>query len=201
MTANRSLMTRLLLTSAIALAIPLAAQARSPGGGCGDHEMRMGPGMQDRQGMRCEHCDHDRRGGWDREDGEQLPPMLRRLELSDAQRDQIRELMRSQSETMRAGAEAHRKTHDELRQLPMSDNYSEAKLKALAEASGKAAAEMAELRARTARQLHQLLTPEQRQQLAKMSEQRMERREERMERRKERMEQRAPAAAAPEGSR
>ena len=120
--------------------------------------------------------------------------MLRRLDLSDAQRDQVRELMRSQSETMRTRAEAHRKTHDELRQLPMSEDYSEAKLKALAEASGKAAAEMAELRARTARQLHQILTPEQRQQLAKQSEQRMEGREERMERRE-------PAAAAPEGGR
>ncbi len=191
MTTNRSLMTRLLLTGAVALTIPLAAQARPPGGGCGDHEMRMGPGMHD---MQCEHCDHDRRGGWDRDDGDQLPPMLRRLDLSDAQRDQVRELMRSQSETMRTRAEAHRKTHDELRQLPMSEDYSEAKVKALAEASGKAAAEMAELRARTARQLHQILTPEQRQQLAKQSEQRMEGREERMERRE-------PAAAAPEGGR
>ncbi|TAK50872.1 MAG: periplasmic heavy metal sensor [Gammaproteobacteria bacterium] len=185
MTTNRSLITRLLLASAVALAIPLAAQARGPGGDCCDHAMHGGPGMQ---------C-------MDRSEGDQLPPMLHRLDLSDAQRDQVRELMRSQSETMRARAEAHRKTHDELRQLPMSEDYSEAKLKALAEASGKAAAEMAELRARTARQLHQLLTPEQRQQLGKMSEQRTEWREERMERRKERMERRAPAAAAPEGGR
>ena len=60
---------------------------------------------------------------------------------------------------------------------------------------------MAGLRARTARQLHQILTPEQRQQLAKQSEQRMEWREERMERREERMERSEPAAAAPEGGR
>ena len=198
MPANRSLMTRLLLASAVALAIPLAAQARPPGGGCGDHEMRMGPGMHDKQ---CEHCDPERRGGWDREEGDQLPPMLRRLDLSDAQRDQIREVMRSQSETMRTRAEAHRKAHDELRQLPMSDDYSEARVQALAAASGKAEAEMAELRARTARQLHQILTPEQRQELAQQSEQRKAKREERMENRKERMERRAPAATTPEGDR
>ena len=75
MTTNRSLMTRLLLASAVALAIPLAAQARPPGGGCGDHEMRMGPGMHDMQGMRCEHCDHDRRGMGPR-GRRSLPPML-----------------------------------------------------------------------------------------------------------------------------
>lgn len=176
MSMDRSLTTRILLAGAIALAVPLAVQARPFSGERCDHDKHGGPGMHGMYG------DHDRHGGWDRPDGERLPRMLSNLDLSAAQRDQVRELVRAQADAMRDKAAALRTVHEELRALPLSPDYSEAKVKALAEASGRAAAEMAELRVRTARRIHELLTPEQRKAL-----------EERHERRAEWRERRGPA--------
>ncbi len=162
MTAKRSLMTRLLLTSVVALAIP-AVQAQPPDGKDGDPGMKAGSGMYD---MEHEYYRHHRPWGREQADGEHLPPMLRGVDLTDAQREQVRELMRSQSDAQRVKREALRKSHEDLWNLAMSDDYSDASLKERAAAHGRAVAEMAELHARNARQVYQLLTPEQRRQLS-----------------------------------
>lgn len=161
MTAKRSLMTRLLLTSVVALAIPVAL-ARPQDGEGGDPGMQAGSGMCD---MEHEHHRHHRPRGREQADGERLPPMLRGVELTDTQQEQVRELMRSQSDAQRVKREALRKSHEDLRNFALSDDYSDAGLKERSATHARAVAEMAELHARNARQVYQLLTPEQRKQL------------------------------------
>lgn len=97
--------------------------------------------------------------------GEHLPPFLRDLKLSEAQRDRIFDLMQTQAPAMRKQAKAMRKSQMELRQLGMSDEYSEAKAKALADANAQAMARMGQLQASTSHQVYLLLTPEQRKQM------------------------------------
>lgn len=139
---------RLLAAASVALAIPLGAAA-FPGGpdghpGCGSFAGRGGPGMG----------------------GETMPPHLRGLNLSEAQRDKIFEIMHAQAPLMREKAKAVRKAEDDLRALAAADDYSDAKARTLADTAAKAISEMSLARARAERQVFETLTPEQRRQLA-----------------------------------
>ena len=138
---------RFLVAASVALAIPLSAAAfhGHPGGhhGCGDG----GPGMMG---------------------GEMMPPHLRGLNLTEAQRDKIFEIMHAQVPTMRDKAKALRKTEDDLRALTAAADYSDAKARSLADAAAKAMSEMTLARAKAERQVFEVLTPEQRKQLAEM---------------------------------
>lgn len=162
MTEKRFLKTCLLITGAVALAGPGAVLAHPAGGGRYGHEMYADPGMCDMQPQERWHRRHEGRNG---PDGERLPPMLRGVELSDSQREQIREIMRTQAEDMRTRGEELQQTREALRSLALSEDFSEAKLKELAAAHGRAVAAMAGQHALNARRIHQLLTPEQRKQL------------------------------------
>ena len=141
---------RFLAAAGIALVLPLTAAAFSgPHGGhhgCGDFAAHGGPGMG----------------------GGMMPPHLRGLNLSEPQRDKIFEIMHAQAPAMRDKAKAWRKAEDELRALTASPDYSDAKARSLADASAKAMADMTLARARTERQVFDVLTPEQRQQLSEM---------------------------------
>lgn len=144
---NRTLI-HFMLASGIALGLPLAAGARpmmDGPEGCGSPMQMMGE-----RGM---------------PGGEHLPPFLRDLKLSEAQRDRIFDLMQAQAPAMREQAQAMRKSQMELRQLGMSDEYSEARAKALADANAQAMARMGQLQASASHQVYQLLTPEQRKQM------------------------------------
>lgn len=125
-TDQRSLMTPLLLTSAVVLALPVAALASPPAGDHQEHEMGAGPGMG---GMPCEQRMLHRRGEWRTPDGEYLPPMLQCLDLSDTQRRQIREIVPAQADTQRARGEELRKAREARHNLTMSEDYSETKVK------------------------------------------------------------------------
>lgn len=154
MNIQKHTLARFLIASSIALGVSLSAHAnpmmdgvgQGPGGHMGMHGMS-GPGMQ---GM-----DH-------------MPRFLHGLNLSEAQRDKIFELMHAQMPAMREKAKGLHKAHMELRQLEMSPDYNEAKVKALTEANAKTMAEMAQMRARTAHAIYQMLTPEQRKQIDEM---------------------------------
>lgn len=142
-TISRSNIKRFLLAASVALALPLGVMAYGdphPGGhrGCGP----MG--------------------------GEMMSHHLKALNLTEAQRDKVFEIMHTQAPAMRDKAKALRKTEDDLRALSASADYSDAKAKALAEASARAMADMSLARARSERQIYELLTPEQRKQLAEM---------------------------------
>lgn len=137
-----------ILASSIALALPLAADARPMASG---HESCGGPmQMMGERGM---------------PGGNHLPPFLRGLNLSEAQRDQIFDLLHAQAPAMREQAKALHKSRMELHRLGMSDEYSEAKAKALAEANAQTMARMGQLQASASHQIYLLLTPEQRKQL------------------------------------
>lgn len=97
-----------------------------------------------------------------------MPPHLRGLNLTEAQRDKIFEIMHAQAPAMRDKAKALRKAEDELRALTAAADYSDAKAKSLADAGAKAMSEMTLARAKAERQVFEVLTPEQRKQLAEM---------------------------------
>src|SRR5574343_1386225 len=143
---------RFLIAAAVALAVPLSAVAFGGAHGapshCGGAEM---PGKAGHRGP-----------------GEMMPPYLRGLELSEAQRDKVFAILHAQAPAMREKAKAVQRAEADLRGLAMSAEYSEARARALADASAKAMAEMTLARLATDRQVLEVLTPEQRKQAAEM---------------------------------
>jgi len=145
---TRLILTRFMIASSIALGMPHSADAfpmKAEPDGCG-----VPPQMMGERGM---------------PDGNHLPPFLSGLDLNDAQRDKIFDLMHAQAPAMRGQAKALHKSQMELRQLGLSGEYSAAKAQALAEASAGIMAKMAQMHARTDQQIYRILTPEQRKQL------------------------------------
>ena len=136
-----------LIAAGLALAVPLAAQARPmmEGKGYCDRPMQM-KSMRDGQGG------HDgmRHG-------------MRGLNLSEEQRDKLFELRHAQAPVMREHAKTARAAQRELRDLAGAETFDAQRAKTLAEASAQARSEMAQLRARNQHAVLQILTPEQRQ--------------------------------------
>ncbi|UCV18751.1 Spy/CpxP family protein refolding chaperone [Ferribacterium limneticum] len=148
-TTPNSNIKRFLIAASVALAIPLSAAAF---GGHGSHagcsmEAHGGPG-------------HHMMGG------NMLPPHLRGLNLTEAQQDKVFEIMHAQAPVMRDKAKALRKAESDLRALTSAADYSEAKARALADEAAKAMSEMTLARAKADRQVFEVLTPEQRKQMA-----------------------------------
>ncbi len=106
--------------------------------------------------------------GCDAVPGEAMAPQLRHLDLSEGQRDRIFELLHAQAPALRDKAKAARQAEEQLRALSLSPDYSEAKARALADASAKAMAELRLQRAQSDHALSQLLTPAQRTKLAEL---------------------------------
>jgi len=148
---------RFLAAAGLALAIPLAVAAGQGGPrGAGNCSALEGLGHFDRHGGDMGHP------------GRMGPHYLRALNLTEAQRDQVFELMHAQAPQMRDMAKAHQKVEEDLRKLAAGPDYSEAKARTLGDALGKSVSEMAMARARTDRQIFEILTPEQRQQMAEL---------------------------------
>lgn len=95
-----------------------------------------------------------------------VPPFLRRLDLTEAQRDRVFDILHAQAPDMRRQAKSLHKARQELRDLALSDRYDEGRAKGLADAAAQAMAGMALLRARSDHAIFALLTPEQRQEMA-----------------------------------
>jgi periplasmic protein CpxP/Spy len=141
---------RILAAAVLALAAPLTVSAApGPQGEC--------PGM-DVHGPQG--------GGHGAEAGRAPLAGLRGINLSEAQRDKIFEILHAQEPAMRERAKAELKANEELRKLATAPDYNEARVRALSETIGKAAAESALARVKTDRQIAEVLTPEQRKQLA-----------------------------------
>jgi Spy/CpxP family protein refolding chaperone len=166
----------LMLAACLAIASPLAALADSP--------TPMSPGMdgpgRDRGMAECPmHGDgpgHGMMGGgmmhggfmFDGDDG--VPPPLRRLNLTDAQQDKIFSITHAQAPQARELRKAVGKAGRDLHDLMKDAKYDEAKAKKAADALGKAVADAVLLHARTHHQILDVLTPEQREQLARHAE-------------------------------
>lgn len=142
---NKHTVTRLLIASSIALAVPLAAHAD--------------PMMDGWGGRMHRHGAHGMFGADD------FPRFLRGLSLTDAQREKVKTIVQAQAPAMQEKAKEARNARMELWSLSMSGQYDEAKAKSLADGGTKAMAEIALMRARSGSQIYQVLTPEQQTQL------------------------------------
>lgn len=136
-----------LLVSSLGLGVPATASA--------DDQRRVSASGDWRGG-------HMSRGG--REYGG-ATRMLRGLDLSEAQRDQIFEIRHAQAPAMRAQMKAVRAARQDLRELALAPQYDAAQAQALADALAKATSQMALMRMDAMRKVLAVLTPEQRQKL------------------------------------
>ncbi len=91
---------------------------------------------------------------------------LHGLGLSEAQNDQVFEIMHAQAPKMRAQSKAVRAARAELDALSTAPNLDAAQLRAASDKLARALADMSESRVRTRQQIFQVLTPEQRQVVA-----------------------------------
>jgi protein CpxP len=103
---------------------------------------------------------------------------LRGLDLTEAQREQVRGIFKEQAPAMRERMEIARKAHQELRAASLAASFDGARVRELADTAAKALADTAVLRAEAMGKVVALLTPEQR---AKLEERRA-RHEERRQR-------------------
>jgi Spy/CpxP family protein refolding chaperone len=90
---------------------------------------------------------------------------LRQLQLTDAQRDQIFTIFYDQSAATRERMKLVHRAREALRVAALSPGFDHAQARSLADAAGKALADMALMRAETMSRVAALLTPEQREKL------------------------------------
>src|SRR5690606_33554725 len=134
-----------------------------------------GPGKDGPRGDRQDACrGHFHKGahGHFHRTGMHRGHMLRGLDLTEAQRDKLFELRHAQAPKVRELGKTLRSSQRELRQLSMSDSFDEAKAKQLADQASQAGAGLALLRAQLQHETLEVLTPEQREKLAKRAEMR-----------------------------
>jgi periplasmic protein CpxP/Spy len=136
-----------LLASGIALALPAQAHP-GPGFGAGMHEMRGGHGAGEFGTMR----------------------LFRRLELTEAQRDQVFKIFHEQAPALREKMRAVRQAREALREAASAPTFDSARVRELADAQGRAIADAAVMRAETMSRVVALLTPEQRAKLDEVRE-------------------------------
>ena len=96
--------------------------------------------------------------------GDHLPPFLRGLDLSDAQRDKIFELQHAMQPRQRELMKAVHSSRDALHDLAHGDGFDAKQARQLADQHARAVSELALLHAETGAKLRALLTPEQRKQ-------------------------------------
>lgn len=92
---------------------------------------------------------------------------LRHLDLSEAQQDKLLAIMHAAAPQQRAQMKAERRAHDALRALGTAPQFDEAKAGAAARDLGQAVAAAALLRARIEAQVLAVLSPEQRERMAR----------------------------------
>jgi Spy/CpxP family protein refolding chaperone len=94
-----------------------------------------------------------------------MPPFLRDLKLTEAQQDKLFTLMHEQLPKIREQAKAVLKPVEELRRQASMGQFDADQARTLAEAHGRAVAQMTLIHAELDAKVHELLTPEQRKQL------------------------------------
>jgi periplasmic protein CpxP/Spy len=152
--AQTRILRSLVVALGLALAAPLAVQAH---GGFDGHG---GP----HRGFHHKHGSGDHRG-----------ESFRKLNLSEAQRDKIFELRHAAEPAMRAKAKELRTVRGDLSGIATADRFDESRATALVNQSARAEAELTLMRLRLKNQIHNVLTPEQRQLAAQTRKQRFER--------------------------
>jgi protein CpxP len=87
---------------------------------------------------------------------------LRSLNLSEAQRDQVFKIFHEQAPAVREQMKQMRLARTDLAQAAGGDRYDAERVRAAAEAQGKAVTQLALLRAQSMQRVNAVLTPEQR---------------------------------------
>jgi len=116
---------------------------------------------------------------------DQLMRGIRRLDLEDEQRENVRAIMQGLKTETSPVMQKTRAVHLQLRELIKADVYDESAIAALAVQEGDFAAERMMITSRALSQVYGQLTPEQRDELATMAMDRQERRDERRTQRPE----------------
>ena len=99
-------------------------------------------------------------------DGHMLGFYGRKLDLTDAQRAQVKDIMTKEKPTIQPMILQMAQGHQQLQQLVMSGAFDEAKVRALATQQTQNMTELTVQRARIASELYQVLTPEQKTKLS-----------------------------------
>ena len=96
--------------------------------------------------------------------------MLRHLDLSDAQRDQVFKIFHDQSPAMHERMKAARAAREDLEKLAFASAFDRARARAIADTEAKAIADMELLRAESMARVREILTAEQRAKLDQLRE-------------------------------
>jgi len=156
MLTKKSALAAALAAGIIGLAVAAPASAR-PHGGYGHHHGADGPGFEGRGGPR----------------GELGGRMMRELDLSEAQRNQMFEIRHAAQPAAHDKMNALRKNRVALREAATAKEYDAGRVRALADEGAKLQADLAVMRIETQQKTLAVLTPEQR---AKLEQLRGERR-------------------------
>src|SRR2546421_10956245 len=97
---------------------------------------------------------------------------LRALGLSEAQRDQVFKIFHESRPAAYEQMKQARRAREELAKLVAAERFDSSRARQLADAQGKAMAELALLRVQTMRRVREVLTPEQREKMDQMHERR-----------------------------
>jgi protein CpxP len=155
MTQNNPTIRRFLMTSAVALCVPLTSFAQEASAPADNAP----PAMGRHDGMR--HA----RGG-EHHSGMLNPGLLRRLDLTPAQRDQMKQLFAAGKDARRKQQEEMMASHKALHDLIVSGQYSEARAKELASTIAAQESTRILAMAEQGNKMFQILTPAQRAKLA-----------------------------------
>ncbi len=170
MTSTKRYLTVLLTSAALLGAGAASAQtAASPQG--------QPPAAGERGAMHEHHGDHGgkhfHKGMRGHHGGHGM--MLRGLDLTEAQKDQIFKLKHAQAPAAREQMKIVRASRTELRKLSLATTFDAAKARQLASAEAQARATLTVMRAETSQKVFALLTPAQQQTVLKRQQERAER--------------------------
>jgi periplasmic protein CpxP/Spy len=113
-------------------------------------------------------------------------PLLRQLDLTEAQRQQVRDVMQRHSQQKQEAGKKLREAHDAQRSAVEAMPVNEALIRSTSQALANAQTDMALLQARIHSDVWALLTPDQQQKAKELRDQRAARQRERQQRRQER---------------
>ena len=108
-----------------------------------------------------------------------LGPIMRQVNLTDAQREQVRSIVESHRDEMQALGERARPAHDALEETLSNGTFDEGTIRARSAEVATVEADMAVVQARVYSEVFQILTPEQQAQVAKLQAEMKDRRPER----------------------
>ena len=104
--------------------------------------------------------------------GDRMMHVMKELDLSDEQRQSVREIKKENREQMKASRQQMMEVHKELREASSADNYDASKVRELADKKAKLMADITVKRVEIMQRIRSELTPEQQKEFAEMKEHR-----------------------------